>query len=69
MPLVYPILIDSDQQGSQSLDCFENDEAVVKLGFSIDLDATTYARESIPSSRRKIENKTKKGRNLKKKVY
>lgn len=77
--LVYPKLIDWDQQGPPIFDRFENDEAIAeffelhtnipegdhKSGFSIDLNTMAYFRESTPSSSRKSENKRKKEKNQK----
>ena len=64
--LVYPKLIDWDQQGSPTFDQFENDDAITKffelhdylpqgdhkLGFSIDLNIMVYFGELTPSSRK-----------------
>lgn len=72
--LVFPKLIDWDQQGPPTFDQFENDDAIAeffelcedlpqddhKSRFSIDLDIMAYFGESTPSSSHKIEKITKK---------
>lgn len=79
MPLVYPQLIQHDQQEPLTLDCFQNDEAIVeflglreaipqgdhKARFAIDLDSTTYFGESTPSSSHQNENEKEKVKNQK----
>lgn len=75
MPLLYPQLIDWDQQGPLSLDLFKIDEAIAKFmglrdrvpsgdhkdGFTIDLDTTAYYGDStFPSSCKTKEVKKNK---------
>jgi hypothetical protein len=68
--LIYPQLIDWDQRGPPTLDCFENDKALSefmglrnnmplgdhKVGFEVVLDTQAYYGETIDSLSRKIEN-------------
>ncbi|GLJ30928.1 hypothetical protein SUGI_0616090 [Cryptomeria japonica] len=79
MPLIYPQLIQYDQQEPLTLDCFQNDEAIAeflglqegipqgdhKAGFAIDLDSTTYFGESTPSSSHEKEKEKEKEKNQK----
>lgn len=79
MPLVYPQLIQYDQQEPLTLDCFQNDEAIAeflglregipqgdhKAGFSIDLDSIAYFGESTPSSSHQNEKRKEKIKNQK----
>lgn len=79
MPLIYPQLIQHDQQEPLTLDCFQNDEAIAKFlglregiphsdhkaGFAIDLDSTAYFGESTPSSSHKNEKRKEKVQNQK----
>jgi len=69
--LVYPELIDWDQQGALVLDVFQNDEAIAefmglqdgiplgdhKSGFVMQLEQTAYFGENAKSSNRKSNNK------------
>lgn len=77
LPLVYPQLIDWDQQEPPILDTFENDEAIVdflglhegipsgdnKVGFAIELNYATYFGEFVLSSSHKSENEKSKNKN------
>lgn len=72
--LIYPQLVNWDQQGPPILDIFGNDEAIAefmglreeipqgdhKVCFTIDLDTATYFNETIPpSSHKSDKNKIK----------